>query len=68
MQADLMKLIAYGKVMEDDTKTLKEYTIKEGDFIVVMISKVSNQKVPQIYSSVFIKMYDIHNIGYICVG
>lgn len=40
MQADLMKLIAYGKVMEDDNKTLKDYQIKEGDFLVVMISKV----------------------------
>jgi len=40
MQADQMKLIAYGKVMEDDNKNLKEYSIKEGDFIVVMISKV----------------------------
>ena len=41
MQAELMKLIAYGKVMEDDAKTLKDYQIKEGDFLVVMISKVS---------------------------
>ena len=41
MQADLMKLIAYGKVMEDDNKTLKDYTIKEGDFLVVMVSKVT---------------------------
>ena len=41
MQAELMKLIAYGKVMEDDAKTLKDYSIKEGDFLVVMISKVS---------------------------
>ena len=40
MQADLMKLIAYGKVMEDDNKTLKDYSIKEGDFLVVMVSKV----------------------------
>ena len=40
MQADLMKLIAYGKVMEDDNKNLKDYSIKEGDFLVVMISKV----------------------------
>jgi len=39
--ADLMKLIAYGKVMEDDTKTLANYSIKEGDFLVVMISKVN---------------------------
>ena len=43
MQADLMKLIAYGKVMEDDTKTLSNYSIKEGDFLVVMISKVYSQ-------------------------
>jgi hypothetical protein len=41
MQADLMKLIAYGKVMDDENKTLKDYSIKEGDFIVVMISKVN---------------------------
>jgi hypothetical protein len=40
MVAELMKLIAYGKVMDDDNKTLKDYSIKEGDFLVVMISKV----------------------------
>jgi len=40
MQADLLKLIAYGKVMEDDNKLLKDYSIKEGDFLVVMVSKV----------------------------
>jgi hypothetical protein len=33
-------LIAYGKVLEDDNKTLKDYGIKEGDFLVVMVSKV----------------------------
>jgi len=37
MQADLMKLIAYGKVMEDDAKTLKDYSLKDGDFVVVMV-------------------------------
>lgn len=40
MDASLMKLIAYGKVMEDNTKVLKDYSIKDGDFLVVMISKV----------------------------
>ena len=40
LPADSMKLIAYGKVMEDDNKSLKEYSIKEGDFLVVMIAKV----------------------------
>jgi hypothetical protein len=37
-----MKLIAYGKVMEGDTKTIKDFGLKEADMIVVMISKVSN--------------------------
>jgi Ubiquitin family len=41
MQADSQKLIAYGKVLEDDSKSLKDYSIKEGDFLVVMVSKVS---------------------------
>ena len=35
-----MKLIAYGKVLEDDNKSLKDYSIKEGDFLVVMVAKV----------------------------
>ena len=42
MQADLMKLIAYGKVLDDDNKSLKDCSIKEGDFLVVMVSKVTN--------------------------
>jgi hypothetical protein len=40
LPADQMKLIAYGKVMEDNDKSLKDYSIKEGDFLVVMIAKV----------------------------
>lgn len=40
MQADLQKLVAYGKILGEDEKTLKDYGIKEGDFVVVMISKV----------------------------
>jgi hypothetical protein len=40
LQADMMKLIAYGKVMEDNEKSLKDYSIKEGDFLVVMVAKV----------------------------
>ena len=39
-KADQQKLIAYGKVMDDNAKTLKDYSIKEGDFLVVMIAKV----------------------------
>jgi hypothetical protein len=37
----LQKLIAYGKVMDDNAKTLADYSIKEGDFLVVMVAKVS---------------------------
>ena len=44
MAADSMKLIAYGKVLEDDAKSLKEYAIKEGDFLVVMIAKVNLER------------------------
>jgi hypothetical protein len=44
MQADLQKLIAYGKVLGEDEKTLKDFGIKDGDFIVVMISKVCISK------------------------
>lgn len=43
MQADMMKIIAYGKVMDDDSKNLKDCSIKEGDFLVVMVSKVYSQ-------------------------
>lgn len=39
MQADLLKLIAYGKVMDSDTKTLKDHSLKDGDFIVCMVTK-----------------------------
>lgn len=51
MQADSQKLIAYGKVLEDDNKTLKDYSIKEGDFLVVMVSKVSIEQVGGVTSS-----------------
>ena len=44
MPADSQKLIAYGKVLEDDSKTLKEYQIKEDDFLVVMVAKVRDKK------------------------
>ena len=41
MPADSQKLIAYGKVMDDLEKSLKDYKITEGGFIVVMVQKVS---------------------------
>lgn len=47
MAADSMKLIAYGKVLEDDSKSLKDYAIKEGDFLVVMIAKAKPAAKPK---------------------
>lgn len=41
MSAESQKLIAYGKVMEDNDKTVADYKITEGGFIVVMVTKVS---------------------------
>lgn len=37
MPAATLKLIAYGKVMEDDSKMVKDFSIKDGDFLVVMV-------------------------------
>ena len=39
MPAESQKLIAYGKVMDDLDKTLKDYKIQEGGFIVVMVQE-----------------------------
>ena len=39
--AETQKLIAYGKVMDDDTKKLAEYSVQENGFIVLMTQKVS---------------------------
>lgn len=38
--ADTQKLIAYGKQLEDNAKTLVEYGVKENDFLVLFVSKV----------------------------
>jgi selenophosphate synthetase-related protein len=39
MAAESQKLIAYGKVLADEAQTLRDYNIKDGDFIVVMVQK-----------------------------
>jgi UV excision repair protein RAD23 len=39
LKADTLKLIAYGKVLEDDSKSAADYNIKENDFIVAMVQK-----------------------------
>jgi hypothetical protein len=41
MPAESQNLVAYGKVLAEATKTVTEYNIKDGDFIVVMVKKVS---------------------------
>lgn len=40
MAAESLKLICLGKVLDNDTATLKDYAIKEGDFCVAMLTKV----------------------------
>lgn len=32
MKADGLKLVAFGKVLENDEKTVADYSLKEGDF------------------------------------
>jgi hypothetical protein len=39
LKADTLKLIAYGKVLDNDEKTAADFSIKEGDFIVAMVQK-----------------------------
>ena len=38
--AETQKLIAYGKVMDDDAKTLAQYSVQDNGFIVMMTQKV----------------------------
>lgn len=35
------KLILMGKQLDDDAKTVTDYNIKEGDFIVLFVTKVN---------------------------
>lgn len=37
--AETQKLIAYGKVMDDDAKTMTQYSVQENGFIVLMTQK-----------------------------
>jgi hypothetical protein len=46
MAAAGLKLIAYGKVLDNDEKTALEYSLKEGDFIVAMTQKVKKATAP----------------------
>ena len=39
--ADTQKLIAYGKQLDDNSKTLVEFGVKENDFLVLFVSKVA---------------------------
>lgn len=41
MTVDLQTLIAYGKKLEQNEKTLADYEIKDGNFMIVMVAKVS---------------------------
>ena len=37
LKADQLKLIAYGKVLDNDEKTAADFNLKENDFIVAMV-------------------------------
>lgn len=39
LKADALKLIHYGKVLDNDDKKASEFQIKENDFIVAMVQK-----------------------------
>lgn len=39
LKADLLKLIHYGKVLDNDEKKASDFQIKENDFIVAMVQK-----------------------------
>lgn len=45
MPAESQNLVAYGKVLAEASKTVTEYNIKDGDFIVVMVKKVSTNSI-----------------------
>ena len=46
LPADTLKLIAYGKVLDNDDKKTSEYGVNEGAFIVAMTQK-AKPKPPQ---------------------
>lgn len=39
MPADKLKLISVGKVLAEEAKTLADYGVKEGGFLIVMQEK-----------------------------
>ena len=47
LKADLLKLIHYGKVLDNDEKKASDFTIKENDFIVAMVQKPKPQPKPK---------------------
>ena len=47
LSADSLKLIAYGKVLDQDDKTAGDYNIKENDFIVAMVQKAKPPPKPK---------------------
>lgn len=47
MPAESQNLVAYGKVLADGAKTVTEYGIKDGDFIVVMVKKAKPAAKPK---------------------
>ena len=47
MKADSLKLIAYGKVLDNDEKKCSEHSLKENDYIVAMVQKAKPPAQPK---------------------
>lgn len=47
MPAESQNLVAYGKVLADGAKSVTDYGIKDGDFIVVMVKKAKPAAKPK---------------------
>ena len=46
MDADKLKLIAYGKVLDKDDNKVSDHSLKEGDNIVAMTQRAPAKKAP----------------------
>ena len=54
MPADKLKLISVGKVLQEGSKTMADYNVKEGGFLIVMQEKVRKSKKQKILSKIIV--------------
>ena len=63
-----VKLVAKGKVLDDLSKTLKDYKLGDGSFIVVMKEKVSHYQIlylSKLTNHVFLTSLNLHRQTYL---